>query len=161
MKQTQMWVNDINPKGKIIGRLEMFSGKYETMIQANELRIGNWYDFANPMAGGEHSPQQLTTYDEFLSFENYSRPIPLTTEILEKCGFNGNVLLLGKRGVCSKEWHLLATNYKDRVTVNLAYDYDDCAYAAYDFEHDTNVKYLHQLQNLYFALTGTELTYTP
>ena len=29
MKPVEMWVNDISPDGKIIGRLEMISGRYE------------------------------------------------------------------------------------------------------------------------------------
>jgi hypothetical protein len=29
MKPMEMWVNDISPDGKIIGRLEMISGRYE------------------------------------------------------------------------------------------------------------------------------------
>ncbi len=32
VEQTGMWVNDISPDGKIIGRIDIFSGKYEKLI---------------------------------------------------------------------------------------------------------------------------------
>ena len=68
-----------------------------------------------------------------------SRPIPLTPEILEKCGFENSY----KFGMV---WH----NYLKRYAVVV------------NGESIENVpQNLHQLQNLYFALTGTELNYTP
>ena len=124
------------------------------MIAANELRIGNWV-----MSDDVNMPYQVTAAGILVianSPENRS-PIPLTPEILIACGFNGNVLLLGEKGVCSLGWHFISNTYKKETTVNLAYDYDDCAYESHNSEHETEIKYLHQLENLYFVLTGKEI----
>jgi len=60
------------------------------MIKANELRLGSWYNFANPMEGGVLHPEQFTAWNQYLDFEAYGEPIPLTPEILEKCGAKKN-----------------------------------------------------------------------
>jgi len=68
---------------------------------------------------------------EYVSYEitEYCKPIPLTEEIL----LNSNLK------------HFELRSWQD-------------GYSVYDNEHCiTEVKYLHQLQNLYFALTGEEL----
>lgn len=126
------------------------------MIASNELRIGNWYNFKNPL-NGTLTHTRFSIWADALDFEAYAEPIPLSAEILEKARFKDNVLLLGEKGVCSLDWHLISCTYKGETTVNLAYDYDDCAYESHNSEHRTEIKYLHQLQNLYFALTGEEL----
>jgi hypothetical protein len=117
-----------------------------TMIQSNELRIGNWYNFVNPMEGGKLYLTQFLNWTEYLDFEAYGEPIPLSAYILEKCGFeniygetwsNGNVEILGR-----------VPNFKD-------------GYLLLNGEartHWTSIYYyVHQLQNLYYALTQTEL----
>ncbi len=113
------------------------------MIQANELRIGNWvYD------------NVLNGYVQFKSFfglcnaetkpEQYS-PIPLTSDILDKCGF------VKEYDVYSKSAFEIANvtdgnGNKSFVLLNGKNPASVCFY------------HLHQLQNLYFALTGEELT---
>lgn len=74
------------------------------------------------------------------------KPIPLTEEWLLKFGFKP----IDERGY-SKE----IVNKKDNYEYNFVlskvddgYDNDVCLYT---------IKYVHQLQNLYFALTGKEL----
>jgi hypothetical protein len=57
------------------------------MIPDNELRINNWYYKENPMNGGAKSIEQFNNWAEALDFEGYGVPIPLTPELLEKCGF--------------------------------------------------------------------------
>lgn len=125
------------------------------MINANELRLGNW------IKNGFNQPIKINGIISEGNTGGYAlktlSPIPLTAEILEKAGFKDNILLLGEQGVCSYGWHLIASTYKGISKVNLAYDYDDCAYESHNAEHQTEIKYLHQLQNLYFALTGQEL----
>lgn len=143
------------------------------MIAANELRIGNWVggtdDFSKyptPMLVVEIVEDGLTLIakedksKEPVIFEwqfELINPIALSEEILKKIGFNNTILLLGDGSFCSNDWHLISSTHKKITTVNLAYDYDDGAYESHNSEHQTEIKSLHQLQNLYFALTKQEL----
>lgn len=114
------------------------------MIQANELRIGNWVkdSFGYLVIGVNAKVEFASAYE----------PITLTPEILEKCGFD---------------------DFKSNVYGNDEYielDLDGDIYNVFikqiniDETIDSilmhnQIKYLHQLQNLYFALTGEELTF--
>lgn len=108
------------------------------MIQANELRVGNWISNGDPirfeffMAGGNLDGDYID-YD----------PIPLTPEILEKCGFRLNA------------WGYLmqdpAVEFGISIDSLQPINYYGSRLAA------TEIKHLHQLQNLYFALTNKEL----
>lgn len=124
------------------------------MINANELSIGNWvYD-------GEMKRNcmiaEVRLDSVFLDPSPYAgtklswlMPIPLTPSILEKAGFekeedgDGGYYheLLSENGVLFVEG-----NKKGYTDVFL------------DMDDKIRVRCLHQLQNLYFALTGTELT---
>ena len=123
-------------------------------MNANELRIGNWIYWNIPekigvphkvLAVKSNIPNTCPislgeSYDDFL-------PIPLTPEILEKCGFEKK----GKR--YSKGWVYL-WEQENNIVFALS--------EMYEFVGDyLPCKSLHQLQNLYYALTGEELTYTP
>jgi hypothetical protein len=117
------------------------------MIAANELRIGNWY--VNQW--GEYLQVDADLFGSD-NLESYPIPIPLTPEILEKCGFEkdnsskygGYLIGIGegeKIRIVNDEsigWHYPLNGYRRPIT-----------------------NYLHQLQNLYFALTGEELNYMP
>lgn len=136
------------------------------MINANELRIGNWVKLFNDDFYKIHviSKTVIQVEGGIIGGEvfklEHTKPIPLTPEILEKCGF---------RMYCEKsiktEWdnnprfsyQYLCKNDRFIVTHTPSDDADRTFRAA----NDLIVKYLHQLQNLYFALTGEELTYTP
>lgn len=123
------------------------------MIQPNELRIGNWVTIVS----AEHWLGQVThiSSDGFVSntkCQNISikhcHPVPLTPEILDKCGFkrsaNGvRVLFVGKYGftMYSGGCYLQQDDYAGMMDID-------------------QVEHLHQLQNLYFALTGDELKVT-
>lgn len=141
-----------------------------TMIQANELRIGNWvkrYDGVDIQVsnigkvglGLDIGPKGMPIYLEWSKFE----PIPLTTEILGKCGFEkqgGTWFFIEYFTDC------MEAAEKCGVTINLTTgrcfifqnDEEEGADGAY-LKH--RIEHLHQLQNLYFALTGEELNYTP
>lgn len=129
-------------------------------ILANELRIGNWvsqkyaeYGLANNSKGYYFSNNQIKSED--LKWcedypDNYN-PIPLTPEILEKCGF--------------KKWGFRETdvNYElmhaNMGLASIVFDKED-DYCYLDFEGtkaSQEIVYLHQLQNLVHALTGAEL----
>jgi hypothetical protein len=135
------------------------------MIKANELRIGNLVNvpredqspfridafeylshtyikvaMTHPEFGDKMHP--LTWYDEDL------KPIPLTEEWLLKFGFRQ----------CE-----YFKNKFDLGDINAILIKDFCIIEMFDHLLDTHVsikqiKYAHQLQNLYFFLTDAELT---
>lgn len=127
------------------------------MIQANELRIGNWiYDSEfEPYFFQVEEIRKYVGYNVWAFYKNGSikakdvEPIPLTEEWLIKFGFQID-------GV----WFYLDFNPRMQIRFyngNLA-ECDivqDGKYIAFKNGH---IKYVHQLQNLYFALTNTELT---
>lgn len=110
------------------------------MIPVNELRIGNKILFS---VTGEvitiedgHDIQSV-----FFVPEDYS-PIPLTPEILERAGFiNGTKVI--QTSLSTDEF------YVDLMDKDAGFN---------DKRIWFSCKNLHQLQNLYFALTGEELT---
>ena len=119
------------------------------MIQANELRVGNALEYfvEDSLAESEWilnivdaDDIALACKDEY--FNKYYRPIPLTPEILEKCGFRNYDLI---------KW--------DTDAMLIIKNGDGYLYLAN--QRHVNIFYLHQLQNLYFALTGEELTFKP
>jgi hypothetical protein len=128
------------------------------MLQANELRIGNWFERTDPYSGYA----QIHNVGENLycrhgkgctyHYLHQLKPIPLTPEILEKCGFEKRITIghsveyfIGENPI-THDWmlKLIWQNSRD--------------YPFYRNGHHL-IKYLHQLQNLYFALTGEELTF--
>ena len=130
-------------------------------MKASELRIGNWVrhnsewcykrgDSANPNIDISEFEFQWDDRDWYalgelcIDLENIS-PIPLSPEWLEKFGFHK----------CN------ISSYLDiGMDFSIAYDGEDGIYICaigMDYNYYTNIEYVHQLQNLYFALTGEEL----
>lgn len=118
------------------------------MITANELRIGNWVYYGQsirPITAIKESPsRKCVGVDNMLTDFAVIQPIPLTPEILEKAGFRKK-----------------ANEYTyDTETFNLilTHEKEDWFYWNHSgLMIDPSFKYVHQLQNLYFALTGEEL----
>jgi hypothetical protein len=114
-------------------------------MKANELRIGNWYDYNG-------KPKQVTpnTIEEvWIAERTWCKPIPLTEKWLLKFGFE-KVFNQYKK----------VTNVDTRNGKNVPFivlDLDGFEYD--DLRLQTKLNYVHQLQNLYFALTGEELTF--
>ena len=128
------------------------------MIAANELRIGNYIYW--------NIPEKLNTFHEVVGIRNGKPqtipislgesildylPISLTPEILEKCGFEWSIY--------HQAWH----------KQGFVFDLSERSVGGF-FMHKSRlnseiicpkIQYLHQLQNLYFALTNEELNYTP
>lgn len=129
------------------------------MINPNELRFGNVV-LAPTLTfdGVTMMPTILSYFNEYDA--TLAQPIQLTPEILENCGFdlivwNGAVkqyfIHITKGSVLSFVFgeYIDYPNRLDKVTISTAPDVSGSVFGP--------VKYLHQLQNLYFALTGTEL----
>lgn len=103
-------------------------------MKVNELRIGNWVRIRE-----SDTKVQVEAYMLNLSELSNCQPIPLTPKILEKRGFASNP-------------------YQDRYELgDLHFEYCGIRNIVW-CEKYPHIKYLHQLQNLYFALTGEELT---
>ena len=108
-------------------------------MKASELRIGNWIQHEPyPDEKWEIDNNLLQSIDlELVECVG----IPLTHEILESCGFE------------VFPWGYVKKSSKDfGVRINLrSFNYDVSG------NSPVKIEYLHQLQNLYFALTGEEL----
>lgn len=111
-------------------------------MEASELRIGNLVKDGNDF-------EQVTIYHlDCLSIGRCEfDPIPLTDEWLLKFGFHEKYKSSANRW-CFDSWCIWDCEDEDG---NLSHEF------MYEFR--TQIKYVHQLQNLYFALTNEELTY--
>lgn len=124
--------------------------KLKTM-KAQELRIGNWVyykDYEVQFSIDDYA--EADNNDQFLAL--FVKPIPLTEERLEKFGFkhrNDNVWVMDIR----EDREIRVFIEDPSVLVELVeWDINNSSCISLAF-----IKYVHQLQNLYFALTGEEL----
>ncbi len=118
------------------------------MIQASELRISNYteqgkiIELRHIVCRIEYISDKIRT--ALITYESL-KPIELTEEILLKCGFkveNGEYLIA----------------YHDKDLSFQIHSRDRINYWLSNYKNGfTAIKHLHQLQNLYSALTGTEL----
>ena len=129
------------------------------MIAANELRIGNWVNYDSddtPFCVIEIAISGISVKNSeeetWIEIDQFS-PIPLSSEILEKCGF-----ICENANEDDRYYHLRLSNEK----------YCDLSFITGDkngfmevclFPYETyfRYQYLHQIQNLYFTLTNEEL----
>jgi hypothetical protein len=112
-------------------------------IEVGELRLGNWVSDLSKHDGGRVvQVAQIFKGSDYSNYWKNVHPVKLTEEILLKCGFNFN-------NENRLEWI--------KGSFNLEKKEEEFYFEVYS--HYNEVKYLHQLQNLYFALTGQELTY--
>jgi hypothetical protein len=144
------------------------------MIKANELRVNNWYLF-NGEPGMLCINESFTLYVYFARqsnemFEKYSfeqrTPIPLSPEVLTACGFEKKYLDRKKvdegcyyeKEVCSKYY---GENYYCDLTFITGDKNGFLEVCLLPVEESVRVRYLHELQNLFYCLAGEELNYTP
>ena len=126
-------------------------------MKASELRIGNWvkYDSQYHVVTSIHRGGNVSVrlLDENFPSETTGitkiQPIPLTEEWLVKFGFNVIKHVMAKIAL-TEGWLEIETDFSYGIIPNEE---------AYSFGHwwSGKLKYVHQLQNLYFALTGEEL----
>lgn len=116
-------------------------------MKIQELRIGNWFiDYSNKPFQWDLEYSKLLTLERNRPDidEVIKSPIQLTEEILLKCGFDENMVLSTIEG---------EIRYYGDGDINIGGE-DSCTLG---MVYIAKCKYLHQLQNLYFALTGKEL----
>lgn len=141
------------------------------MININELRVGNWVT----LEGGDGTQFQLKPK----SFSNCDNsgvtdydPIPITPEILEACGFEYLVI----EGITqlsddfddppegdTYNW-MISVPRNDRVEGLPRFELVKFGDGEIRFSQQwlrVTVKHLHDLQNLFFSMTRTELSYNP
>lgn len=146
------------------------------MIKASELVIGNivWEsslftpgpdDFEEIVVGAINDIDKvvLDSQNNIYSYDCLY-PIPLTVEWLERFGFIG-LNHLGRReySLVIDEELTIEVCFGDQLIVRLViindnYDENINLGQFVTYRHIRGCNYLHQLQNLYFALTGEELT---
>lgn len=127
------------------------------MIQANELRIGNYFTYRGTIL----KVDKYTFQSEWLLSE--AKPITLTYKIVSKCGFvKNNEVDHISFDIHLDKYNTLALSkwfYTDRKFRGLHLLHRTVIGKEYSLPPniDTENMYLHQLQNLYFALTNQEL----
>lgn len=123
------------------------------MINVQELRIGNWVNQPQLPHIAKITAIDYNGDDYYCKFKNihpacwcsHIEPIALTEDILLKCGFEKSDSFIGECLCCTI----------NNCWIGLTFD-NDCFNLVNP--HYTNpIKYVHELQNLYFDLTKTEL----
>ena len=121
-------------------------------MKANELRIGNFVYLSDKEKVWEIlDGHEIDECDD----NPFSQPIPLTEEWLLKFGFHKK----------DAEWYLHPC-FELKIIVFNKGEFNGVMFYTRTIHTDftpiystTHMNYVHQLQNLYFALTGEELTY--
>jgi hypothetical protein len=147
-------------------------------MKANELRIGNLVLNDNCVCAIQNIYGYGYTYctlktkqgNEINAQYELINPIPITEEWLVKLGFEnwGEDKLFQNEyekyirfvlhnvidGTSNFEVHYITSNYgsKEYKEFVISFDEDERV------PHNVELKHIHQLQNLYFVLTGNELT---
>ena len=129
-------------------------------MKANDLRVGNWVSI-------REKPFQVYTFsrtgiDEYAGEDNKGRvmtypwkisacsPITLTPDILEKAGFTERKHL--------DDWFISLKDTGTILIIMIGFDVANICPSNQKPCLYIHCAYLHQLQNLYYALTGEELT---
>jgi hypothetical protein len=130
-------------------------------MKAEQLRIGNIIqDFAGNFF--EFKLQDFCNIENFkIDVDEYCKPIIITEEILLNFGFEEckDYYFCGKsmffydinKSLENSEFYI-CFNENNKICLS-SMENDDTV------SKSLNIKYVHQLQNLYFALTGQELKY--
>jgi hypothetical protein len=126
------------------------------MIKANDFRIGNYVYYKHPTTDLLIHKIEWLDFKEINEFPDiyneYHKPIQLTEEILIKCGFKNKMNLMyinifdGMLCISIKDFSYGLYSTEQRFNIGLSYS------------NSSKIEYLHQLQNLYFALTNEEIT---
>lgn len=130
-------------------------------VDAKELRLGNFvlfnplkevYDFCQVKVINPKNVVVLHKGLELQLFEMEFKPIPLTIKLLKQCGFE----YVGYGYNFPDKWiAFLSFHSKGKLGVFIK-----SGDVSTDVKIIDEVKYLHELQNLTYALTGTEINLT-
>lgn len=121
------------------------------MLDPRDVRVGNWViritgRDVNEKSFFEYKAIALDEY--YYTFSKYCFPIQLSSSILDKCGFTQE----------AGDWYLnLEPEAKEGCPPILCYQYKVEAWFLNEIKLPAQPVYLHQLQNLYYALTKREI----
>ena len=112
-------------------------------MKANELRIGNWvkWNYEERSDGNAYPVEFGYELDDIKNNPNIVKPIPLTEEWLVKLKNDGSFKL--------RFIKLIAAFEVQRKYVGIE--------SGEEWIFISNVRYVHEWQNLHYALTGQEL----
>jgi hypothetical protein len=133
------------------------------MIKENELRIGNWVYFNDMIISVDAISEEKVRFKNskgtFFVDPEELEPIPLTTEILDKCYAlpnevkNCKIIVVNENtGIC-----FYPVNQIYHGTVSLVTVINNEGESVDRTEIEIPVRHLHKLQNFFFAYTGEEL----
>ena len=143
------------------------------MIQGKDIRIGNYLkdrggktirvDFIEHVENGFDTKFGQKMFIEgqevhpMTEYTDYTEPIELTPDWMEKLGFE-------KTDDYGDQVYYEPKDRKNR-NFYICFDHDDISFGLVVFGNctnliydDINLQYVHQFQNLYYALTGVELS---
>lgn len=126
-------------------------------MKATELRIGNILRTGGSTVEGQ-SPRYfaVTAEDLVVISEGGSKslPVELNMDMMLRLGFVSPV-----KNQYWRQWRLVnGWHIGEWVATEQVAGFEETGVFYYG-EHYTDVRYVHQLQNLYYALTGLELTF--
>jgi hypothetical protein len=118
-------------------------------MKAEELRIGNAVKPIHPQYNEKYIETESITYNAInVYFREYSideiEPIPLTEEWLKKFGFQ----ITYKQYLQPPNWLNALRTFRIKFNTH---------YCIVKGLNGTEYKYVHELQNLHFVLTGNEI----
>jgi len=129
-------------------------------MQAKDLRIDNWFYAVHPVDGLFEMQVRGIAQDGTIETDAYGntygtidcygdscKPIPLTEEWLLRFGFEL------KEAVMDEKKYYGWLNFSFHLDINFI----EKSFFYHWMGGNIDIKYVHQLQNLYFALTGEEL----
>lgn len=134
-------------------------------MKSNELRIGSIIEYNND---GEFLLNKVDWQDLKWITENpdgfnlVHRPIPITEVWLERLGFKSNERRPNANEYrrflyTSRSVHISITVNKEEVGSNDNYHRTEIGYNIISGAYLKGIRYVHELQNLFIALTGVEL----
>lgn len=113
-------------------------------MKANELRIGN---LVRTVVAHIDFEVDIETFTDILN--GSIEPIPLTEEWLERFGCKKQTS--SAKGIGEFDWYELPNG------MDLVWVLSSKCWVRIETVESVTIKHVHQLQNLYFALTGEEL----
>jgi hypothetical protein len=124
------------------------------MVDPKDIRPGNMVlrvtgKDVNGKSFFEYTPVAIDEY--FFTWAKYCFPIKLTADLLSKCGFVFN----------KQEWYINPRNFKWVDDIPFLRWSPKDGWFLKDFRLLYQPVYLHKLQNLYYILTGEELSIDP
>lgn len=124
------------------------------MLKVKDLRVGNYIYSSLTESVVEVSTKVLRLMESEIRVkgETTYKGVPITEDILLKCGFSRGLyidnLFFTKLDIVNGDYSEIIIDMSDCLEVHLDIN---------NFSIKVECKYLHQLQNLYYSVTGKEL----